>query len=200
MKANLRAFDYILANRAHCFLVTKEEKVAYFTGELGIGINKLPTRIYRSGRSNSQPIRTSLTRFRSSSRPNLRPLFSSVGLLCPIYEGVFATPGFEMYLYGPVQALGRFTIVYVATKERWFPFGRRTFQRFFSTSRQSKVASNEAYLERLLDYFRLEHLYGTKQFELLDAANLKEWSLRKKCRTRNLRLFLRFGRSLGKRL
>jgi hypothetical protein len=41
-KAKLVAPDYILANREQRCRATEKEKIGYFTGELRIGIDKLP--------------------------------------------------------------------------------------------------------------------------------------------------------------
>jgi hypothetical protein len=72
-----------------------------------------------------------------------------------------------------LKALGGFRIVYVATKECTFRLAEKAFHRSFDPSRQSSRA-------RLLDYFRLENLYGTEQFDLLDSAKLERLrSLRK---------------------
>jgi len=53
VKAKLMAFDYVLANQEHRYLATEDEKVGYFTGELGIKIDSLPTKIYSSRKTES---------------------------------------------------------------------------------------------------------------------------------------------------
>jgi hypothetical protein len=78
------------------------------------------------------------------------------------------------------RAPGRFRVVYVATKEQSFRMAEKTFSRFFDPSRRGKSDTNEPSRTALLDYFRLEHLCRTEQFELLDASKLEELrSLRK---------------------
>src|SRR5216684_1977298 len=53
IKIKLMGLDYVLAHRQHHYLATENEKLNYFCGTLGLKLDCLPTRIYRSqdGRS-----------------------------------------------------------------------------------------------------------------------------------------------------
>jgi hypothetical protein len=180
VKAKLMAFDYVLANQKHRYLATEEEKVGYFTGELGIRIDSLPRKIYSSRKTESTTDRYFVDKFPIYLSGSSRQLVVS---FCYVDEGVIATPGFETYLkqyMALFRALGRFRVIYVATKEHSFRLAEKTFYHFFDPSRRDKTDTNESSRARLLDYFRLEHLYRAEQFELLDAAKLEELrSLRK---------------------
>ena len=63
VKAKLMALDYVLANQEHRYLATEEEKVGYFTGELGIKIDSLPTKIYSSRKTESTTDRYFVDKF-----------------------------------------------------------------------------------------------------------------------------------------
>jgi hypothetical protein len=192
------AFDYVLANQEHRYLATEDEKVGYFTGELGIKIESLPTKIYSSRKTESTTDRYFVDKFPIYlSASSQEPVVS----FCYLDEGVIATPGFETYLkqyMALFRALGRFRIVYIATKEQSFRLAEKTFYKFFDPSGRDKTDANESSRTALLHYFRLEHLYRAEQFELLDAAKLEELrSLRKEFKGEKFESLLGLWREHG---
>jgi len=95
---------------------------------------------------------------------------------CYVDEGIIATPLLETYLreYADLfRALGSVRVVYVTTRSTGFISVERAFRRFLDRSGQQAAPRCHA-PERLLAYFRLEHLFRTRQFDSLDAAKLDE--------------------------
>jgi hypothetical protein len=118
---------------------------------------------------------------------------------CYIDEGVIATPGFETYLkqYARLfESLGRFRLVYVATKDKHFHSAQKIVKRFFDSADRKKTVAGQSFTEGLIDYFRLEHLFRTKQLNRLDAAKLDQLrALRKQFHgAQNEELFERWKR------
>jgi hypothetical protein len=197
VKAKLMALDYVLGNQEHRYLATEEEKVGYFTGELGIEIDSLPTKIYGSRKTASTTDRYFVDKFPIFLSASPRQL---VGSFCYVDEGVIATPGFEIYLkqyMGLFRALGRFRVVYVATTERSFRLAEKTFYRFFDTSSTKRTRTN-----------RPGRLYWTTfDSNIFTTQNSSSSSMRpnsKSCvaserssKARNSSPFLGFGGSVG---
>jgi hypothetical protein len=199
-EAKLMAFDCVLANQEHRYLATEAEKVGYFTGELGIKIDNLPTNIYSSRKTESTTDRYFVDKFPIFlETPSQEPVVS----FCYVDEGVIATPGFETYLkqyMALFRALGRFQLVYVATKEQPFRLAEKMFYRFFDPRGATKQTQTN----------RPAHGYWTTfHSNIFTARSSSSFSTRpssngcaasgRSSRARNSNRFLGFGGSVGRR-
>ena len=175
VKVKLMALDYVLAEPGRSFLATEEEKVAFFDGQLGIPREKLPAKVYRYRTSGSTTRRYFVDKF-PISVDGVAGRDRAVISFCYVDEGIIATPSLETYLreYADLfRSLGSVRVVYVTTRSMGFAWVERAFRRFLDRSGQSAAPRCHP-PERLLAYFRLEHLFRTRQFDSLDAVKLDE--------------------------
>jgi len=172
IKTKLMALDYVLAHKEGPFLATQEEKVDYFTHNLGIDLACLPTKIYYAKTKNLETRRYFVDKF-PIAMPSENTASPSVVSFCYIDEGEIATPAFETWLcqYSRLfAALKRFRVIFVATSNTRFRQAEQEYLRIFDHPRRLKIDSKH----RLLAYFHLEHLFRSRRFEELDTRKLEE--------------------------
>ena len=174
IKAKLMALDFVLANPGNIYFPTEEEKMTYFTRELGFQKEVLPTKIYRSPDGQSVTHRYFVDKFPIFIAPVAQPDPPPVVSFCFVDEGSISTPGFQTYLtqYARLfQALGSFQLVYIATQEKAFDHARKTLDHHLH---------GRSHHGRLLEYLKLENLYQTKRFDCLDVQKLERLRMLRK--------------------
>jgi len=172
IKAKLMALDYVLAHPEVSFLATEEEKVDYFSRNLGIDLACLPTKIYYAKSKNPETRRYFVDKF-PIALPSENTAFPSVVSFCYIDEGEIATPAFETWLGQHSRlfaALKRFRVIFVATGTGRFRQAEQEYRCLFDHPCRLKIDSKH----RLLAYFHLEHLFRSRRFEELDTRKLEE--------------------------
>src|SRR4051794_6269137 len=130
IKSRLIGFDFVLANRQIRFLATEAEKVAFFNGEMAIGMEQLPAKRYRASKSEAAATeRCFVDKFpvgiEANSDRGERVVFTYID------EGDHSTSGFELYLeqYGPLLArVPSFHLVYVSVIREHLDAARRLFE------------------------------------------------------------------------
>lgn len=176
MQTKLMALDYVISSPGHEYLATEEQKVDFFNRQLGIATDRLPVKTYQSRHQDSTTDRYFVDKFpirivRES--PPAHPVVS----FCYIDEGSVATPGFETWLgqYARLfSILGRFRVVYVATKETRFVQAGKLFRTFAKSVPGMNTGAHGSLNDRLLRYFQLEDLFRAGDFQKLDAAKLDD--------------------------
>jgi hypothetical protein len=174
IKAKLMALDHVLAHPDARYLATEEEKLDYFLREVCIAELDLPVKTYRSETSLAVTTRYFIDKFpiailseASSSPP--------VVTFSYIDEGAIATPGFENWLGQYARlfiVLDRFRVDYVTTPA--FPGAERTFHRFHGDSDRIPDALDRVAVDKLLTFFRLEHLFRMRDFSSLTTSKLEQ--------------------------
>jgi hypothetical protein len=171
IKNRLMGFDFVLTHSDYRFLATEQEKVAYFSGTLGIAISCLPTKEYRSPRTGALTARYFVDKY---------PIFLSgtpaVVSFCFVDEGAASLAGFETYLdqyTGLFTALSCFELIYVAGSQALFQPAAQVFERFVCRLRMAAGAEpTDPLLRRMLDHFAARSLFETNQLSSFDRDKL----------------------------
>lgn len=178
VKAKLMGLDFVLAHPGVEFLATEQDKLDYFHCRLGVDLETLPQKTYRSGDGAPPTARFFIEKypiFLEAQRGCGPPVVS----FCYVDEGVLSTSGFESFLtrYGALlQRLGRARLVYVAEKVRNLPAAERKFERFLAKLRGGTATSRGADQDAVAEYFELRRLYDARQFAALDKDKLDRLS------------------------
>ncbi len=172
IKAKLMALDFVLDDPERTYLFTEREKFDYFASHRKISPDFLPGKVYSSRRSNDETIRyfvNKLPVFLSPAGAGSPPVIS----FCYVDPGARSLAGFDTFLTlysGLFRQLDRVRLFYVADTERHFDTAERRVKSFIESLHSD--AAGDDYIVGLLEYFRLEHLYETGQFQSLTRDGL----------------------------
>jgi len=172
IKTKLMALDFVLTDPERTYLATEREKVDYFTSERKLSPDFLPAKLYSSERSNEETTRYFVDKFPlfvSSDNADSSPVVS----FSYVDSGARSLAGFDTFLNQYSRLFGRLgtlRLFYIAASERHFQAARRRVKSLVALL--DSEAANQPYAAGLLEYFRLEHLYETKQFQSLSRDRL----------------------------
>src|SRR5690606_26579456 len=173
VKCKLMALDFVLEHPALRYLATEAEKVSFFCSRLKVSRPNLPKRTYRSTTSAETTTRCFVEKF---------PIFYQASMgndsltvsFCYIDYGARTTSGLAPFLrsYTPLfNRLGSVGIVYVTDSERHVEsIGRKI--KALSSLMHSCAGASPGFVRSLLDYFRLEQLYESRQLRRLGQQGL----------------------------
>jgi hypothetical protein len=174
IKNKLMGLDFVLANRQHHYLVTEEEKLAYFTDVLKLPVSKLPAKHYGT----SAELKTA--RYFVDKYPIFLADFTAAPAppvtFCFVDEGLETLSHFETYLaqYEPLfAALPGFELIYVAASEKPFEGAKNAFERVMGRplAHPSDITANSL-SRRIEEHFKARQLYEAKQFSAFDRQKL----------------------------
>lgn len=172
IKNRLMGLDYVLDTHGD-FLETEQEKVAYFSGTVGIELAELPQKIFRSP-----------TGQEATSRyfPDKYPIYLHEGPGGPLVyfsyvdEGSTTLSRFDAYLTqyrGVLTRLPSFILSYVAASRSLLWEAERRFERFISGTPTGDPANlGNVDLQRLTAYFRDRQDYEAGPGPSFDRAKL----------------------------
>lgn len=132
IKSRLVALDFVLDHPHHHYLETDAEKVSFFEKQMGVRLEFLPARLYRSAKSLEATPRYFVDRF---------PLFVNALLSPPVVTFTYVDPGsvtlqpFRTHLatYSELlRRLERFDLFYLGPSSRLFSAAESEFYRFLS--------------------------------------------------------------------
>ncbi len=172
VKTKLMALDFVLAHPERTYLATECEKVDYFANHGKISPDLLPRKVYSSKHSDDETIRYFIEKFPlfvSSADADSSPVVS----FCYVDPGPRTPAGFDTFLnqYSRLfSQLGTLRLFFIADTKRHFQAARRRVKSLVALL--NSEAANETYAAGLLEYFRLEHLYETRQFQSLSRDRL----------------------------
>jgi hypothetical protein len=172
IKTKLMALDFVLDDPDRIYLSTEREKYDYFAHRRKISPDVLPGKIYSSRRSNDETVRYFVDKFPVFLSPvgaGSPPVIS----FCYIDPGARSLAGFDTLLSqysGLLRQLDQVRLCYVADTERHFDTAKRRVKSFIEFLHSDAAGDN--YIVGLVEYFRLEHLYETGQFQSLTREDL----------------------------
>ena len=172
IKRKLMQLDFVLENPGYRYLATEREKLGYFVGTWGIDPMHLPGRIYRSKTSDAETRRFFVDKFPIYIASENGPSDAlSPHNFCYVDPGATTVAGRGTYLHqyrSLLRRLASWRIVYVSDTDRLFEAAVRCYAQFSKTMDSEEIALSK----RLVEYFRLEHLYETEKFDLFDKDRL----------------------------
>lgn len=180
IKSRLMSLDFVLAHPQHEYLATESEKIEHFHGSLGLALEQLPARHYRSPNTQQVTVRYFVDKF---------PIFLSraAGVLsaasgarrvvhfCYVDEGLGSADGFETHLahYRPLlDALGEYRIVYVGTNASAFRRAESAFLATRAIRGMARAIPVDPAEHQLIDYFEARKKYEAKDFSGFDTARV----------------------------
>jgi hypothetical protein len=175
IKNRLMCLDFVLEHPGRRFLATEQEKVSYFTRELGIQLSELPAKVFRG----VEPKQTA-KRFFPDKYPIIVPdketntgepvSFSFVD------EGLATAARFETYLeeYGRLfAALGRFRLIYVAAVPSVFWVAKNAFDATISRMHGGfGIELDARKFGALIEHFEARRLFEARRFDSFDREKL----------------------------
>ena len=123
LRGKVMGLDYVLLHPGLRFLPTEDDKLRYFTGQLGISRGLLPTKTYQ-GIDGTKTARFFVDKYPIWMLPGAGVCF------CYIDDGVFTAPSFPTWMeqYAPlIRAVEGAVVTYIATSEAAFPVARKEF-------------------------------------------------------------------------
>jgi hypothetical protein len=175
IKNKVMGFDFVLVHCTYTYLATEQEKLDYFTGNLKLDLSRVPSKLYRSTRSDRTTARYFVDKYPMFLSPAREGSDPPVVSFCFVDEGMASLSRFETFLgqYGALfRSLSEFHLVYVAASEVHFKEAQRLFTRFLGRGAGANGTAGGVFLERLLEYFEARHLYETKELASFDRAKL----------------------------
>lgn len=169
VRARLLALDFVLAHQAHQYLETEQDKVRYFSAQLGIPVSVLPAKAYEGGNHTGPTVRYFIDGFpvfldaSDSSQPPL-PAFTFVD------PGLASLAGFTTHLqtYASLfRQLRCFRFLYVSDSPVHFIRAAERFSKLLNRSLGKEDPSDIA------DYFRVRRLWEARQFASLTNQDLE---------------------------
>jgi hypothetical protein len=166
------SLDFVLDHSCHEYLATEQEKVAYFTGTLGLSHDDLPVKRFRSPTAEASTARYFVDKYPIFVPGESTPLVS----FCFVDEGVQTGARFESFLKEHnrlFERLDRFELIYVCTPDTPFQACETVFRRSlqFATP-QSSVPTGLADVNRLIDHFEDRQMYDVGDLDSFDRARL----------------------------
>jgi hypothetical protein len=175
MKKRLLGLDFVLAHPNYRYLATEREKLAYFSGTLGISLSSLPYKRYISRKAPSTTTRYFVDKYpiflgeTEPNKPRLQPSF------CFVDEGTITLSGFETYLqqYSTLwRALNEYQVIYVADSRGLYQAAERRFAAFCSQLKSSEANPDVRHAMRLLEHFQARFLYEKGDFASFSREKL----------------------------
>jgi len=168
IQTRLLILDFVLAYPDERYLETEAEKVAYFHDSLGLALSRLPGRIYKGLRSNSNTKRYFIDRFPvllpgANNKLSLPPVVTFTccdGAHPSLARYVTHLRSYEEFL----RRLPAFNFIYAAPKASKF----RQSSAFFAALFGDAGAIDARHLVR---YFQLRLLWETKRASMLSRAD-----------------------------
>lgn len=171
IRNKLMGLDYVLDRPEREYLATEQEKVDYFTQELGVPLTELPTKEFRSP---TAPLAT--PHYFVDKYPIAFPSEVSPVSFCFIDEGIASASRFESHLkrYALLFArLSRFELAYVAASEAPFGVASRCFEAFFGPrGRVGAGGLSPSDADRLVSHFRDRGEYEAGRLQSFDRSRL----------------------------
>jgi len=167
IEARIAMLDFVLGNPGFSYLETEADKVAYFNGELKVGIQHLPSRTYHGSRTVQPTVRYFLDRF---------PMFFQDGnSIAPVVTFSFIQgpeanlSAFVHHLqdYLPLfRELREFRFLYLARWDAHFGKARELFHSLVTIPLESNPADD------LLRYFSIRKAWDLRQYAALSEDDL----------------------------
>lgn len=159
IRTRLLILDFVLAHPELQYLEAEPDKVRYFHQELGIPLTVLPSRTYKSLKSDSQTVRYFVDRFPIflETNPTVAPAFVYCDSDLP---GLFS---FATYLRNHQELfrrLPKFSLIYASPTCLKNKYAQGLFDRIF-------VPSSHGDSTKILRYFRIRQLWENRQTESL---------------------------------
>lgn len=165
IKSKLMSLDFVLDFPDRDFMATEAEKVAFFTGRLGIDAADLPAKDFRSPTATDSTTRHFVDKY---------PLSVNDGVVqfTFIDEGLAGVERFASHLNQYMRLwtrLPQFELVYVADSKRLFHSAHRLFERFCKTG---SAREQPVDVERLLHHFADRRAYAEGALHSFDRSRL----------------------------
>jgi len=169
MRTRLILLDFILANQELAYFETEQDKVIFFSGQLGVSKDFLPAKVYE-GSSPAQPtIRYFVDKF---------PLFlaSPVSGAPPVVTLSYVDSGFETPSHfvshlaayrGLFQQLKSFRFLYIAAKQAYFHKAEEVFRSMVKRPLESDVSSE------ILRYFQIRKKWDNHEYVIPVTPDLE---------------------------
>ena len=167
IEARIAMLDFVLGNPGLSYLETEPAKVAYFNGELKVGLQHLPSRTYQGSRTVPPTLRYFVDRF---------PMFLQAGSSAPSAVTFSFIQGPEANLssfvhhlqdYLPLfRELREFRFLYLARLDAHFAKARELFQSLVMIPLESNPADD------LLRYFSIRKAWDLRQYASLSEGDL----------------------------
>jgi hypothetical protein len=169
MRTRLILLDFILANQELAYFETEQDKVIFFSVQLGVSKDFLPAKVYE-GSSPTQPtIRYFVDKF---------PLFlaSPVSGAPPVVTFSYVDSGFETPSHfvshlaayrGLFQQLKSFRFLYIAAKQAYFHKAEEVFRSMVKRPLESDVSSE------ILRYFQIRKKWDNHEYVIPVTADLE---------------------------
>jgi hypothetical protein len=174
IKNKLMGLDFVLRHRHNEYLATEQEKVEYFTAQLGLERALLPANRY-TGRGRVAE-RFFVEKFPISLSQSSEPLAPPVVSFCFVDEGEATLSGFYTFLHRYsllLTHLREFRVIYVAANDAHFQAAESAFERFSEQcfGRETSVPTDPL-IARLLEHFEARRLHEGEKWETFDRAKL----------------------------
>jgi hypothetical protein len=169
MRTRLVLLDFILANQELAYFETEQDKVSFFSEQLGVSKDFLPAKVYE-GSSRTQPtIRYFVDKF---------PLFlaSPVSGAPPVVTLSYVDSGFETPSHfvshlaayrGLFEQLKSFRFLYIAAKQAYFHKAEERFRSMVKRPLESDVSSE------ILRYFQIRKKWDNHEYVIPVTADLE---------------------------
>ena len=167
IEARIAMLDFVLGNPGFSYLETEADKVAYFNGELEVGLQHLPFRTYQGSRTVQPTVRYFVDR---------SPMFFQDGNSAPCVVTFSFIQGPEANLsalvhhlqdYLPLfRELREFRFLYLARLDAHFGKARELFHSLVTIPLESNPADD------LLRYFSIRKAWDLREYASLSEGDL----------------------------
>lgn len=167
IEARIAMLDFVLGNPGFSYLETEADKVAYFNGQLGVGLQHFPSRIYQGSPTVQPAVRYFVDRF---------PMFFRSGNSAPSLVTFSFIQGPEANLsafvhhlhdYLPLfRELSEFRFLYLARSDAHFSRAREIFDSLVTIPLEPNSADD------LLRYFSICKAWDLRQYASLSEGDL----------------------------
>jgi hypothetical protein len=176
VRVKLMGLDYALAHRQHHYLATEPEKIDYFHGHLGIGLEWLPVRVYSSKNGRQTTSRYFVDKFPVCLLG--APGASSPGVnFCYVDAAIGKPCGFDTYLFQYrylFERLENFNMTYVSSDELTFGKAAAIWARLVGNSKHAEPGIVDPDLRRLVEHFQARNLFERRETRGFDKQQLDQ--------------------------
>jgi len=167
IRTRIAMLDFVLGNPGFSYLETEADKVAYFNGELKVGVEHLPSKTYQGRRTVQPTVRYFVDRFPMffQDRNSTPHVVTFTFIQGP--EANLSALVHHLHAYLPLfRKLGEFRFFYLARLDAHFSKARELFHSFVTIPLESNPA------EDLLRYFTIRRAWDMREYASLTEGDL----------------------------
>jgi hypothetical protein len=175
VKTKLLQLDYVLENSDYQYLPTEEEKVVFFTRILGIPIEDLPCREYKTPQSEVVTRRYFVEKYPITFRSSMAPVVPWELKFYYVDPGIYRSSiDFLNFIRAYARLFAHFKeirLIYIYRDAGKIPEAERMFHSFVSMESEG---------EGLTRYYSLRQLWDQGKFAQMSPQDLKDFTILKK--------------------